>query len=200
MCAGLACGSGLLDKYLASKPDMVSLLHSIRGFSWALAGISFMAALSLVFRRMRTFRCLFRLLGGFSLAVVVALMLHAPVIDGLNTTKGLAGIVSREARADALVVSYGTFDETLPFYLKKRTHIAAYTGELEMGAKYKDATQYFIGEDELGRLFRSDRDVWVLFKEKRLERLRGLGIGKDIAPVCEDNRCLAANHRQTAVK
>ncbi len=193
MCAGLACGSGLIYPYLAAKPDIASVLHGVRGFSWALAGISFIAALSLVVKRMRTVSSLFSLLVGFSLFVTIALMLHAHVADELNTTKGQAGTVSREARADALVVSYGTFDETLPFYLKKRTHIAAYTGELAMGAGYEDAKQYFISEDELARLFRSDREVWVLFREKRLERLRGLGIGKEVAPVCRDNRCLAVN-------
>ena len=192
-CAGLACGFGFLDRYLGAAPEIVSLLKDIRGFSLGMACISFIVVVSLAFNRMRTFRSLFFLLGGFSLLIVIGLMLHAHVIDKLNTTKGLAEIINRTNKTDTIVVNYGSFDETLPFYLKKRTYIAAYTGEIEMGSKYEDAKRFFLGDDEFMRLLQSDRNVWVVFKEKRFARLKGLGIKENGTLICLDNRCLMAS-------
>lgn len=191
--AGMACGSGSFDRYLVATPDIISLLKDIRGFSWAVAGISFIVVISLMFKGIRTFRSLFFLLGGFSLLIVITIMFYTHVIDKLNTTKGLAEIINGKSKTDTIVVNYGSFDETLPFYLKKRTYIANYTGEIEMGSKHEDAKQFFLDDDEFIRLFQSDRHVWIVFKEKRFARLEGIGIKGNDTLICLDNRCVMAN-------
>ena len=58
-------------------------------------------------------------------------MLHVHVIDRFNTTKELAKAI-KEVGEDEVVVNYRSFDETLPFYLGRRTYLAELTGELEL--------------------------------------------------------------------
>jgi len=198
--AGFACGSGILDGYLGATPDIVSLLKDIRGFSLGTACISLVVGVSLAFKRMRMFRSFFFLLGGFSLSIVIALMLHTHAIDKLNTTKGLAEVINGTNKTDIVVVNYGSFDETLPFYLKKRTYIAAYSGEIEMGSRCEDAKRFFLDDGEFIRLFGSDKNVWIVFKEKRLTRLKGLGISENRTLDCLDNRCVMANQNRAAAK
>jgi len=194
-CAGIACALGLVGAGLGLSSDAASLLRGVRGFSWAVAGVSLVTACSLAFGKIRTFRAFSFLLGGFSFALVIALMLHAHVIDGLNTAKALAGHINKTGGANAIVVNYGGFDETLPFYLKRKTIIAAYTGELEMGSGYDDARSSFVDEEGLRYLLGSERNVWIVFKEKRLGRIRDLGIGKETAPLCVGGRCVIAAPR-----
>ena len=85
------------------------------------------------------------MLGAFSLCVVLGIMLHSHVVDRLNTTKGLAAAIRKAGKEHAIVVNYGSFDETLPFYLGRRTYLAEFTGELEMGSTYPDAKGVLFG-------------------------------------------------------
>jgi hypothetical protein len=148
--------------------------------------------LLLCFRKVRTFGGFFWMLGAFSVLVVAGLMLNVRVIDGMNTTKHAAHVIGRMDAPRPVVVNYGCFDETLPFYLGRRTLIASYTGELEMGSRYEDAKHAFLSEDEFIRLFRSDAPVVAVLKEKRLAWLRGRGVEwADI--MRRDDRCLIAN-------
>jgi hypothetical protein len=120
-------------------------------------------------------------------------MAHVQVVDRFNTTKQLA-LEARTFRKDNLsVVNYGSFDETLPFYLGGRTLLVDFKGELEMGSKYPDSKAAFLGQDEFVRLFRSDRPVLVVFKARRSDGLRRLGLGKDAPVLCRAGRCLMAN-------
>ncbi len=198
--AGPVLSCGLLDKYLGTTPDMISLFQEVRGLSLGISSVSLIILVGLAFKRLRTFDTLFYMLGIFSLSVVITLMLHTHVIDGLNTTKRLAEAINGEKKSNSVVVNYGAFDETLPFYIKGRTYIAAYTGELEMGSTYPEEKRFFLNEDEFIHLFQSDRDVWVVFKKKKLARMNELGIKEKIALTCQDNRCVIANHKQETHK
>jgi len=114
----------------------------------------------------------------------------------VNTTKRLAQRINAEKKPDAIIVNYGSFEETLPFYIGGRTYLVSYTGELEMGSKYKDAKEFFLNEDEFVRLFRSEKDVWVVFKIKKFVRLKELlHIDANNIITCQDNRCLMNNRR-----
>ena len=194
--AGCAWGFGLLDRYLAG---MAPLLRVIRSLSFGISAVAAVAAILLAFERMRTFGSLFPLLGGFSLSVAVLLMLNTHVIDELNTTKRLTQTINGAGKTGAVVVNYGSFDETLPFYMKGRTYIAAHTGELEMGSLYPDAREFFLSEKDFVRLFQSNPNVWVVLKKKRLARLDELGIKEKIIVACQDSRCVVAHRGRLPV-
>ena len=174
--AGLLFGTGLLDSRLTGMADIISLREDIRGLSLGVSASSFIMLFILARKSMRSFRSLFFMLGAFSLSVVIGIMLHSHVIDRLNTTKGLAQAIHKVGKENAIVVNYGSFDETLPFYLGKRTYLAEFTGELRMGSEYPDSKGSFLNRDEVVRLFHSDSPVLVVAKAKRLAEMK-LGIG-----------------------
>jgi 4-amino-4-deoxy-L-arabinose transferase-like glycosyltransferase len=189
---GLAGGCGLLDNYLAGMAGISSLGGDIRGLSLGMSVVSFVMLFIFTRKSTGSFRSLFIMLSAFSLSVVIGIMLHSHVIDRLNTTKGLAAAIHRVGKDNAIAVNYGSFDETLPFYLGKRTYLAEFTGELQMGSKYPDSKSFFLNRDEVVRLFHSDRPVFVVVKEKRLAEMKRLGI-EDAGMTCQDQRCLIAN-------
>jgi 4-amino-4-deoxy-L-arabinose transferase-like glycosyltransferase len=190
--AGLVFGTGLLDNHVTGMSDIISLRGDIRGLSLGMAAVSFIMLFTLARKGIRSFRSLFFMLGAFSLSVVIGIMLHSHVIDRLNTTKGLAAAIHKVGKENAIIINYGSFDETLPFYLRKKTYLAEFTGELEMGSRYPDSKASFLNRDEAVRLFHSDSPVFVVVKAKRLAEMKRLGIaGADTT--CQDQRCLIAN-------
>ncbi len=190
--AGFACGTGAVSPYLTRLPDIAAVIGDIRGFSMGLAVISLASLVLLSMKKGRTYLSLFCALTAFSMAVVVLLMADANVIDGVNTTKALAQRIKAGARPDAAVINYRSFDETLPFYLARRTYIAEFTGELEMGAKYPEAKAYFLSRDDAAKMI-SERPVFVVMKAKRLPSLESLGLNQAGIIGRQDDRVLIAN-------
>jgi 4-amino-4-deoxy-L-arabinose transferase-like glycosyltransferase len=197
--AGFAHGSGMLDRYLVSIPEIAAVSTNIRWLSLSASAASLMALVIIFFRKMRTYRSLFYTLGTFSLVVCACVMLHPHVIDRLNTTKELAWEISAMSGPAPIVINYGSFDETLPFYLKRRTYIANYFGELEMGSKYPDAKDRFLDKENFVRLFRSDQPVLVVLKVKRLSRLKMAGIEGGTLIANHDKRYLIGNKVATTL-
>jgi 4-amino-4-deoxy-L-arabinose transferase-like glycosyltransferase len=193
--AGLGAGAGLLNKYLVSFPDILTVVGAVKGLSLVTGAISLFLAILFCFARLRSFRSFLFGLGMFSLAIIIILMFYTQVIDRFTTTKEIAREIERRAGSDAVVVNYGSFDETLPFYLSRRTYIADFTGELEMGAKYEDTKKYFIGKKELTEMIRGTVPVFVVTKVKRLPVLRELGIDTTAILARQDQRVLLANPR-----
>jgi 4-amino-4-deoxy-L-arabinose transferase-like glycosyltransferase len=189
MVGGVAFGFGFLDRYLK---DLASLSRDIRGLVFGISSVSLAILVLLGFRRIRTFGSLFLMLNAFSVAVALGLMLHAHVIDRFNTTKELARAINERGR-NTTAVSYRSFDETLPFYLKRRTYLAGTTGELEMGAKYPEAGSFFLSQEELLWMFQSDKPVLAVMKTKRLKVLNEPGFKDAVILKCQDTRCLIAN-------
>ncbi|HQK45895.1 MAG TPA: glycosyltransferase family 39 protein [Syntrophorhabdaceae bacterium] len=141
-----------------------------------------------------TYRAIFFLLTFFSFVFICNLLVHTGIIDRLNTTKELALALNEKRSEDDLIVNYGSYDQTLTFYVKKRIIIVNYKGELDMGAKYEDAKGYFIDEDEFLRIARSNKRAFFVVKEKKLayvkERLfKGLKL-----ITCRNDRCIYTNH------
>lgn len=182
-------GFGLLDRYLG---DLAFLSRDIRGLAFGVCLVSLAILVLLGFRRMRTVGSLFWMLTIFSSVVIIAIMVHAPVIDRFNTTKELAGAIN-EMGGDTMTVNYHSFDETLPFYLKRRTSLAGTTGELDMGAKYPEAKDFFLSDKDFLRLFQSDKPVLAVLKTKRLKVLNEPGFTGAVILRCQDTRCLIAN-------
>lgn len=190
---GIAYVCGMLDRYLAGLPELAAVSQSIHWLTLPVSIASFAALCVISIPRMRTYRSLFYTLCAFSLVVFGSVMLHSQLIDGFNTTKRLAEEIGRSSDAAVVVVNYGSFDETLPFYLKRRTYIANHVGELEMGHKYPDAKGYFLDAEMFTDLFRSHRPVFVVLKAKRLSILHIAGIEGGSVLSCQDKRCLIAN-------
>jgi len=186
---GFLFGLGFFDRYLK---DLAFLSRDVRGLAFGISSVSLAILVLLGFRRMRTFGSFFFMLNAFSLTVILGLMLHVHVIDRFNTTKELAETIN-QTKNNAVVVSYRSFDETLPFYLGRRTYLAGTTGELEMGAKYPEARQFFLDQDRFLQLFQSGKPVFVVMKTKRLTLLREPGFEKASIVKCQDTRCMIAN-------
>jgi 4-amino-4-deoxy-L-arabinose transferase-like glycosyltransferase len=188
--AGFFCASNALERHISIMPDILSVSKDIRGLLLGISVVSLIILVFLAFIRVRKYSALFLILGGFSLSVTTGLMLHAHVIDRFNTTKDLAQIINETKTDASIIVNYGSFDETLPFYTRGRTYIVSYTGELEMGAKYPEERHFFLNDEEFMRMLQSDRDIRVVFKHKKLSRLKELGIEGTNILYCQDNRCV----------
>jgi hypothetical protein len=120
--------------------------------------------------------------------------LNMETIDSLNTTKGLSSTIKRNFREGDLLINYGTYDQTLPFYTKKKIIIAAYKGELEMGSKYEDSKHIFISEDDFIKHFLSEKRVFSVLKTKRLKNLMEK-VPEGITIIdYKSERCLIKNH------
>jgi 4-amino-4-deoxy-L-arabinose transferase-like glycosyltransferase len=189
---GFLFSTGIADGYLRSMPKVLSLSRDVRGLVLGVSFVSLIVLVTLTLPKWRAFGVVFFNLCALSLSIAVGLMLHAHVIDQFRTTKQLAGTIKEMAR-DPVVVSYRSFDETLPFYLMTRTYLAEETGELQMGSKYLDSKGFFLGRDELAQMIRSDKPVFVVVKVKRIEELLEIGVSEDNLILCQDERCLMAN-------
>jgi len=121
------------------------------------------------------------------------MVLNLKTIDSLNTTKELSSTINRDIREGDLLINYGTYDQTLPFYTGKNVVIAAYKGELEMGSRYEDTKHIFINEDDFVKLFRSEKIVFSVLKTKRLKRLTEKLPENIIVIDYQGERCLIKN-------
>jgi 4-amino-4-deoxy-L-arabinose transferase-like glycosyltransferase len=191
--AGIGLGSRLFTGIVTSNQDMADLLASIRGFALAMGISSVIVAVSLCFRQYRTFDRILYSFGGFSLVTIMTLMCYTGVIDGLTTTKDIAHTIKADSRKEIVVINYGAFDETLPFYLGRRIYLADFTGELAMGASYKDAKKYFLDQEEFKRIVENDQPVFIVTKMKRLPILKQMGIDTSQILARHDKRVLVAN-------
>jgi 4-amino-4-deoxy-L-arabinose transferase-like glycosyltransferase len=192
---GLLAASGKLPGLLDLSPKIIDILRETRGLSLGVSILSAVMLLLFCAKNMRRFKTVFVGLVAFSLVIIVLLMLHARVIDSLNTAKELAHTINQQkAKAEVVVVNYGSFDETLPFYIRQRVLIASYQGELAMGATYPDTKDFFLSPEAFVTLFNSGKQVLAVLKESRLARLHELGVRNPTLLGCQGGRCLISNH------
>jgi 4-amino-4-deoxy-L-arabinose transferase-like glycosyltransferase len=147
----------------------------IGGLKWFIVGVStvsFTAFCLLCTRRLTNYSRLFPVLTIFSFLIVLLLLCNLGTVDRLNTAKKLGTAINRyEGRVD-YIVNYGSYEQTLPFYTRRRVTVASYRGELAMGSRYEDAKPFFIDDQEFIYLFRSSKRVLVVVKGNRLARLQ----------------------------
>ncbi|HPU28752.1 MAG TPA: hypothetical protein PLM71_00325 [Syntrophorhabdaceae bacterium] len=139
------------------------------------------------------YRKIFILLTCFSLSFVTVLLSQRDIIDRLNTTKGIANIINAKRSKDDLIINYGSFDQTLLFYTRQRLFIASYRGELDFGARYEDAKDYFISDGEFVNILNSEKRVFCVVKEKRLNHIREKLFKNIYAIECLEERCVFTN-------
>ncbi|MCX5815699.1 MAG: glycosyltransferase family 39 protein [Proteobacteria bacterium] len=152
--------------------EAIYVFQSLKVVLICVSILSAIIVFALFFRRFTTYASLFLILSSFSFLFVSLLMvLNIKTIDSLNSTKGLSNTINRNIHEGDLLINYGAYDQTLPFYTRRNVVIAAYKGELEMGSKYKDAKNIFISEDDFIKLLKSEKRVFSVLKTKRLKRL-----------------------------
>ncbi|HOP85057.1 MAG TPA: glycosyltransferase family 39 protein [Syntrophorhabdaceae bacterium] len=139
------------------------------------------------------YRKIFILLTCFSLSFVTVLLSQRDIIDRLNTTKGIANIINAKRSKDDLIINYGSFDQTLLFYTRQRLFIASYRGELDFEARYEDAKDYFISDGEFVNILNSEKRVFCVVKEKRLNHIREKLFKNIYAIECLEERCVFTN-------
>jgi 4-amino-4-deoxy-L-arabinose transferase-like glycosyltransferase len=150
--------------------EAIYVFQSLKALLICISMLSILTIIILIFRK--SYASIFLILSAFSFIFVSLLMtLNIKTIDSLNTTKGLSNTINRNMREGDLLINYGTYDQTLPFYTKKKVVIAAYKGELEMGSKYEDSKDIFINEYDFIKHFLSGKRVFSVLKTKRLKKL-----------------------------
>jgi len=150
--------------------EAIYVFQSLKVLLICISMLSILTIIILILRK--SYASIFLILSVFSFLFVSLLMtLNIKTIDSLNTTKGLSNTINRNMREGDLLINYGTYDQTLPFYTKKKVTIAAYKGELEMGSKYEDSKDIFINEYDFIKHFLSGKRVFSVLKTKRLKKL-----------------------------
>ncbi|MCX5809049.1 MAG: glycosyltransferase family 39 protein [Proteobacteria bacterium] len=174
--------------------EAIYVFQSLKVVLICVSILSTIIVFALSFRRFITYASFFLILSSFSFLFVSLLMvLNIKTIDSLNSTKGLSNTINRNIREGDLLINYGAYDQTLPFYTRRNVVIAAYNGELEMGSKYEDAKHIFISEDDFIKLLKSEKRVFSVLKTKRLKRLTEK-IPENITIIDYQNeRCLIKN-------
>ena len=194
--AGLLSHISPLSTYIQgmSGDNTASIMKDLLVFSLWVSLSSFIMVFFLIFKRFNTHAWSFILLSSFSLAIMLGILFNLAVVDKLNTAKDLAMMINgNKTRAD-YIIDYSSYDQTIPFYIKRGITVASYVGELEMGSKYEDAKNIFISEEEFLKLLPSDKKVLFVTKQKRLKKLQDMFPERIRIQGCQNDRCLAANY------
>lgn len=85
-----------------------------------------------------------------------------------KTSKPLDLMVRKLANKDDIVASFG-YNQTLPFYARRRTVVVGSKGELEFGSKQGDQSEWFIDREKFMSLWSSDKKVYLILGVKELE-------------------------------
>ncbi|MCX5811044.1 MAG: glycosyltransferase family 39 protein [Proteobacteria bacterium] len=185
---------GALNQWVNQiSSEALNILDNLNGFLITVSVVSILSACLFCLRRFNRFSLTFYILSIFSFLFITTLLLNLNTIDTLNTTKKLADTINEKKDGDDYIINYASYDQTLPFYTKKRIVIASYTGELEMGSKYDDSKTYFIDEDTFINLFKTDKNIFCVLKSKRLNRLKEKIPEKISIIACHNERCLITN-------
>ncbi len=194
--ASLLCQVSSLNTYIQALlgDSTASVLKEMMLFSLWVSLSSFIIVCFFIFKKFTTYAWTFVLLSSFSLAVMLGILFHLPVIDRINTNKNLAMMINEHQTHADYIISYSSYAQTIPFYIKKGITVASYTGELEMGLGYKDAENIFISEGEFLKVLPSDKKVLFVTKQKRLKRLQDMFPERIHIQACENERCLVTNY------
>lgn len=108
-----------------------------------------------------------------ALTVTISLIASVAVYSNLSqkkSSKTLALKVLELAAPDDLVASFG-YDQSLPFYTKRRTVVVGGMGELKFGSEQGDQSGWFINKEQFHKIWNSKQKVFVIINDKELEDL-----------------------------
>jgi 4-amino-4-deoxy-L-arabinose transferase-like glycosyltransferase len=184
--------SGLLDASISKMSKIGDVVVQFKSLSLSLFLVSVLLVSIGFLKRFQTVP-LFVLVLLFSFSTEFLILLNISRIDGLNTTKSLSRTINEHSSGDDYVVSYGSYNETLPFYIGRRVYLAAHTGELEMGSQYPEAKPFFLTDEDFQRLFQSEKRVFAVLKAKKLSAFRQSLANNMHILRCDEGRCLITN-------
>ncbi len=97
----------------------------------------------------------------------------AMYLTDYKSAKNLSAALAASLQPDDVIVQYRTYKQGIPWYTRRRTVLVDEEGELAFGAdRAKDRAQYFIGEAEFARLWKSPARVFAVFKRDALPLIR----------------------------
>jgi 4-amino-4-deoxy-L-arabinose transferase-like glycosyltransferase len=174
--------------------EAIDVVKGLKGFLIGISLISIILMGLFSLKKTNTFQIVFSTLTIFSFFIICMLLLNMKTVDRLNTTKILGNIANQKKIETDVIINYGSFEETLPFYTKTRIILASYTGELQMGSQYEDAKHYFITEEDFFKLWATDKKMLCVIKTKRIQRLQERVQKVIHLLACQNERCLISNY------
>lgn len=112
---------------------------------------------------------------GVALGTVVLIVVATHVaygwLDHQKTAKPLALMVRQLATDDDIVASF-SYDQTLPFYARRRIVVVGALGELEFGSKQGDQSAWFLDLIRFEKLWRGEKRVFLLLQAANLDNFR----------------------------
>lgn len=105
-----------------------------------------------------------------ALTVIISIIASFAVYTNLSqkkSSKTLALKVLELAAPEDLVASFG-YDQTLPFYAKRRTVVVGGMSELKFGSEQGDQSQWFIDRLRFQQIWESERKVFVIVRSNEL--------------------------------
>lgn len=150
----------------------VSALHP---YLITMGGVSVAAALlALVWARQgRIVRGVVALAAGAALMLSV-LSAGMPVLP-MRSVKDLALAVRQELKPGDEVVSYHTYYQDLPFYLRRTIGTVGWKGELEFGSSLEDVSDRLMDEAAFWRRWSGAQTIYMVLSRQSLEQLRDAG-------------------------
>ncbi|NVN98479.1 MAG: glycosyltransferase family 39 protein [Geobacteraceae bacterium] len=110
-----------------------------------------------------------------------------------KTSKTMALKVNELSKQGDLVASFG-YDQTLPFYSKRRIVVVGGMSELEFGSKQGDQSEWFIDNGRFMKEWNSDRRVFLILRNHELESNRNLFKNPPIILSQHKKDALVTNH------
>jgi len=107
---------------------------------------------------------------GSLLSTVIAGHIAYSQLAERKTSKSLALKIKSLATPETVVASFG-YDQTLPFYSRRRTVVVGNRGELEFGSKQGNQTEWFLDSEAFYREWDGGKRVFALLPPKGLEEL-----------------------------
>jgi len=177
LAGGLGLGLALAPRLVSGPPKVVHYLSILDGDVYLLAGsllllgiVPFLFAL-----RHRPDRSLAAAFGGISL-FLLALVAGSAAFNAERSSRALALWLKPRLRPEDQVVTYRTYVQELPVYLERRITVAGWLGELEMGVRAEDTSDWMIGLDAFERLWRAPGTVYLFAEEGRFQKLAETGL------------------------
>ncbi len=88
------------------------------------------------------------------------------ILASEKSEKKLGLLVRERASPEALVASYGWYDQDLPFYTQRRIAVVGTRGELAFGSRQERGSAWFPSYGEFSRLWDSGRPIFLLIKRR----------------------------------
>jgi hypothetical protein len=93
----------------------------------------------------------------------------------IKSPRPLAQAIAAHLEEDDIVAQFGTYEQALPFYLKRTNVLIGYRGELDYGV-CRDSPSWFLDAEGLLPLLEGEKRVFLVIKRRAFEEF-----GDDLA-------------------